>query len=97
MFQALNSYRTMQIIRFLAGEEVFKTKVSGLDLGPTQPPTQWVAGVLSSGVNSQELECGHSPLHVDELKKKGRCTFTPGYAFVTKIEINFNNSRRKKK
>jgi len=36
----------MQIIRFVAGKEMFNTKVSGQDLGTTQSPTQWVAGVL---------------------------------------------------
>lgn len=66
ILKTLTSYRTMQIIGFLAREEKFNTKVSGLDLGPTQPLTQWVAGVFSSGVNGQEPEWGQSPLRVED-------------------------------
>jgi hypothetical protein len=67
----------MQSIRFLAGVEMFNTKVSGLDFAPTKSPTQWVAGVPSLGVNAQGYECGHLLLYFDEFKNKWRCIFTP--------------------
>jgi hypothetical protein len=36
-----------------------------MDLGPTQPPIQWVSGVLSPGV---KLGWGHSPLFSAEVR-----------------------------
>jgi hypothetical protein len=40
-------------------------------LGPTQPPIQWVLGVLSSGVKRPEREADHSPLFSAEVKNCG--------------------------
>jgi hypothetical protein len=34
---------------------------SKLDLGPTQPPIQWVAGILSPGLKWPGREANHSP------------------------------------
>jgi len=67
IIKILTCYRRMQVIRILAGEEMFNTKVSRLDLGPTKPPTQWVAGVPSSRVNGQGYECGHLLLYFDKF------------------------------
>jgi hypothetical protein len=38
-------------------------------LGPTQPPIQWVPGILSSGVKRQGREADHSPPATAEVKK----------------------------
>jgi hypothetical protein len=64
-------------IRLPAEEEMFNTKVFGLDLGPRQPPAQWVAGLLSSGVNGQGPEYGHLAVIVAEFRNKWRYNFTP--------------------
>jgi hypothetical protein len=37
-------------------------------LGPTQPPIQWVPGVLSPGVKRQGREADHSPQTSAEVK-----------------------------
>jgi hypothetical protein len=40
-------------------------------LGPTQPPIQWVPGVLSPGIKRQEREADHSPPSSAEVKNGG--------------------------
>jgi hypothetical protein len=49
-------------VRFPAGAGNFLfTTASRTDLGPTQPPIQWVPGALSLGVKQQVGEGDHSP------------------------------------
>jgi len=43
-------------------------------LGPTQPPIQWVSGVLYLGV---KREADHSPPSSAEVKQAWSCTATP--------------------
>jgi hypothetical protein len=45
------------------------TTASRTALGPTQPPTQWVAGALSLGVKRPGREVGHSPPSSAEVKE----------------------------
>jgi hypothetical protein len=45
------------------------TTASRMDLGPTQPPIQWVAGTLSLGVKQLEREADHSPPPSAEIKE----------------------------
>jgi hypothetical protein len=42
--------------------------VSRPALGPTQPPTKWVLGVLSLGIKRPEREANHSPPSSAEVK-----------------------------
>jgi hypothetical protein len=51
-------------------------------LGPTQPPNQWVPGVLSPGVKRPGNEADHSPPTSAEVKKMWIYTSNPPYAFV---------------
>jgi hypothetical protein len=53
---------------------------SRLALGSTQPPIQWVPGVLSPGVNRPGREVDHSPPTNAEVKKMWIYTSTPSYA-----------------
>jgi hypothetical protein len=53
------------------------TAASGTALGPTQPPIQWVSGVLSLGVKGPGRESDHSPLSSAEVKNAWRYTPTP--------------------
>jgi hypothetical protein len=46
--------------------------VSRTALGPTQPPVQWVLGVLSLGVKQAEREADHSPPSSAKVKE---CVF----------------------
>jgi hypothetical protein len=45
------------------------TIVSRPALGPTQPPTQWVPGALSLGVNGPGREADQSPPSSAEVKE----------------------------
>jgi hypothetical protein len=45
------------------------TTASRLDLGPTQPPKQWVTGALSLGVKQPRREADHSPPSSAEVKE----------------------------
>jgi hypothetical protein len=56
--------------------------VSRPDLGPTQPPIQWVPGILSTGVKLQGSEADHSPAASAEVKKIWIYTSTPPYVFM---------------
>jgi hypothetical protein len=40
----------------------YRPTESRMALGPTQPPVQWIPGVLSLGIKRQEREAYHSPL-----------------------------------
>jgi hypothetical protein len=40
-----------------------------LALGPTQPPVQWVPGVISLGVKRPRREADHSPPSSAKVKK----------------------------
>jgi hypothetical protein len=50
-------------VRFPAGQRIFPVaSVSRPALGPTQPPVQWVSGVLSLGVKARPgRDADHSP------------------------------------
>jgi len=58
------------------------TTVSRPDLGPTQPPIQWVPGTLSMWVKRPGREADHSPPSSDEVKNEWSSTSTPPYAFM---------------
>jgi hypothetical protein len=45
------------------------TAASRTVLGPTQPPIQWVPGVLSVGVKRLRLQADHSPPSSTEVKE----------------------------
>jgi hypothetical protein len=51
-------------------------------LGSTKPPTQWVHGALSPGVNRSERRADHSPPVNAEAKKIWIYASTPPYAFM---------------
>jgi hypothetical protein len=58
------------------------SKSSTPALGSTQPPIQWVPGVLSPGVKQPGREANHSPPASAEVKKMWIYTSTPPYAFM---------------
>jgi hypothetical protein len=64
---------------FLAGKRdfVLSSTASRPTLGPTQPPIQWVAGALSTGVKRQGLEADHSPPSSVEVKNGGAIISIP--------------------
>jgi len=45
------------------------TTVSRMDLGPTQPPIQWVPGALSLEIKRSGHEADHSPPSSAEVKE----------------------------
>jgi hypothetical protein len=56
-------------VRSSAGQRIFPlTSVSRPALGPTQPPVQWVPGVLSPGVKARDAD--HSPPSSAEVVKE---------------------------
>jgi hypothetical protein len=55
------------------------TTMSRTLLGPTQPPIQWVPGVLSLGVKQPGREGDHSPPSSAEEKNACSYTSTPQY------------------
>jgi hypothetical protein len=57
-------------------------------LGPTQPPTQWVPGLLSSGVKRKGRETDHSPQTNAEVKKMWIYISTPPYTFMVYFLIS---------
>jgi hypothetical protein len=58
------------------------TIASRTALGPTQSPSQWVAGDLSLGVKQPEREADHSSPYSAEVKNAWSYTYTPQYAFM---------------
>jgi hypothetical protein len=63
-------------------------------LGPTQPPIQWLPGVLSPALKRPWLEADHSPPSSAEVKKAWSYTSTPPYDFIMQLLVkprdNFN-------
>jgi hypothetical protein len=54
-----------------SGQEIsLFSLLSTLALGLTQPPLQWIAGVLSLGVKREVPEFGHSPPSSAEIKNE---------------------------
>jgi hypothetical protein len=51
------------------------------DLGPTQPPIQWVKGTLSLWIKQPRRQADHSPASSAEVKNAWSYTSTPQYAF----------------
>jgi hypothetical protein len=45
------------------------TIASTMDLGSTQPPVQWISGILSLGVKWLWREADHSPPSTAEVKE----------------------------
>jgi hypothetical protein len=68
-------------VRVPVGSRMFSTS-SRPALEPTQPPIQWLPGVLSPVVKRPVPEADHSPQTCTEFKKMRIYTFTPSYAFV---------------
>jgi hypothetical protein len=52
------------------------------DLGPTQPPIQWVTVAPSPELKRPGREADHSPPTTGEVKKTWLYTSTPPYAFM---------------
>jgi hypothetical protein len=64
-------------VRFPAGAGNFLfTTASGMALGPTRPPIQWVPGALSLGVKRLGREADHSPPSSPEVKNAWSYTST---------------------
>jgi hypothetical protein len=62
---------------------IFLTIMSRMALGPhTQPPIQWVPGVLSLGVKQLGCEADHSPPSSARVKNAWSYTFIPQYVFM---------------
>jgi hypothetical protein len=56
-------------VRFPSGLGIFLfTTASRTDLGPTQPPVQWLPGALSLGRKRPGRESDHSPSSSAEVK-----------------------------
>jgi hypothetical protein len=55
---------------------------SRLAVGSTQPPIQWVPGVLSLGVKQPGHEADQSPPKSAKVKKMWIYTSNPPYAFM---------------
>jgi hypothetical protein len=70
-------------VRFPAGLGIFLfTTASRTALGFTQPPIQWVPGVLSLGVKRPGREADHSHPSSAEVKNAWSYTSTPQYVFL---------------
>ena len=61
---------------------------SKLALGPTQPPIQWVPGLIPEA-NRPRHGVDHPTHLVPRLKKEKNYTSTPPYAFVACSRANF--------
>jgi hypothetical protein len=59
-------------VRFPAGQRIFPVAFSSRPaLGPTQPPVQWVPGVLSPGVKARPgRDADHSTLSSAEVENE---------------------------
>jgi hypothetical protein len=70
-------------VRVTVGSRIFLFSKSSIPaLRPTQPPIQWVPGVLSLGVKRPGREADHSPPTSAEVKKMWLYTSTPSNAFM---------------
>jgi hypothetical protein len=56
--------------------------MSGMALGPTQPPIQWISGVLSLGVKQPGHKADHSPPSSAQVKNVWSYTSTPQYVLM---------------
>jgi hypothetical protein len=65
------------------GQGIFlSTTASRPALGPTQPPIQWVPGVLSLGVKQPARQADNLPLSSAEIKDAWSYASTPQYTFM---------------
>jgi hypothetical protein len=63
---------------FRQGPRIFLfTTVSGMALGPTQPPIQWVPGAISLGVNRLGVKLTTHLHLLPKSKKEWSCISTP--------------------
>jgi hypothetical protein len=69
-------------VRLPSGTKILVSAASGLQLGPTQLPIQWVSVAISPGVKQRGREADHSPPTSAEVKKTWICISTPQYAFM---------------
>jgi hypothetical protein len=70
-------------VRFPVGLGIFLvSNMSRTDLGPTQPPIQWVPGALSLGVKRPGHEAHHSSPSTTEVNNAWSYTSTPQYVFM---------------
>jgi hypothetical protein len=70
-------------VRFPAGLGIFLlTTASGTALRLTQPPIQWVPGVLFLGVKWPGSEADHSPPSSADVKNAWSYTSTPQHIFM---------------
>jgi hypothetical protein len=58
------------------------TTTSKAALEPTQPPIQWVLGVLSPRIKRPRCRADHSPPSSAKVKNGGSYTSTPQYTFI---------------
>jgi len=73
-------------VRFPVGAGIFLLATAPRPaLGPTQPPIQWVPGVLSPGVKRPERETDHSLPPSADVKNAWSYTYTPQY--VLKVVV----------
>jgi hypothetical protein len=72
--QGFESWQGLEIFLF--------TTLSRPVLGPTQPPNQWIPGVLSLAVKLPEHEADNSPPSSAEVKNVWNYISTPQYAFM---------------
>jgi hypothetical protein len=68
------------------------TTASRTALEPTQPPIQWVPGVLSLGVKRPRREADHSPPSRAKVKKAWSYTSTPQYVFMAWCLVKNRNN-----
>jgi hypothetical protein len=79
-FEGIFSSRMIGVLGFNSrrGRGIFLfTTASRTDLRPTQPPIQWVSGVLSLGVKRPGREAEHSLPSSAEVKNAWSYTSTP--------------------
>jgi hypothetical protein len=62
-----------------------RPKTCGLDLWPTQPPGQWVPGVLFTGLKWPGHDGKQSPLSSADIKNEWSYTLTPPYVCMACI------------
>jgi hypothetical protein len=58
-------------------QSIVRLTASRPDLGPTQPPIQWVLGALSLGIKPPGCEADYSLPSSAEVKNAWSCTSTP--------------------